>query len=315
MAGKANKKYKDSVFVDLFYEDESAEANEISLYNALHDEPLPEGTEIRKIRVENVLYMNFKNDISFDVGGKLIVFGEHQSTINENMPLRNLLYIGRAYEQLVPVKERYKKKQVKLPKPEFYTFYNGEEVWAKEKELKLSDAYREQVGDVMLDLKVKMININPDQHHEILEKCPVLGEYSQFVEVVRTHQRTGEENALQNAVDECIDRGILSEYLRKKGSEALNMLIAEYDYDMDIKVQREEAKEEGIEQGRKVGKAEGIKLGTANDIIELLGEVGEVPEALKNKVMKEKHLDVLRRWLKLAAKSETIEEFEKSIEK
>ena len=110
MAGKANKKYKDSVFVDLFYEDESAEENEISLYNALHDEPLPEGIKIRKIRVENVLYMNFKNDISFAVGGKLIVFGEHQSTINENMPLRNLLYIGRAYEQLVPVEDRYKKK-------------------------------------------------------------------------------------------------------------------------------------------------------------------------------------------------------------
>ena len=192
MAEKTNRKYKDSVFVDLFYEDESAEENEISLYNALHDEPLPEGTEIRKIRVENVLYMNFKNDISFDVGGKLIVFGEHQSTINENMPLRNLLYVGLAYEQLVPVEDRYKKKQVKLPKPEFYTFYNGEEAWAKEEVLKLSDAYLEQGGDVMLDLKVKMININPDQHHEILEKCPVLGEYSQFVEAVRAHQRTGE---------------------------------------------------------------------------------------------------------------------------
>lgn len=200
---------------------------------------------------------------------------------------------------------------MKLPKPEFYTFYNGEEEWAKEEVLKLSDAYLEQGVDAMLDLKVKMININPDQHHEILEKCPVLGEYSQFVEAVRAHQRTGEENALQNAVDECIRRGILSEYLRKKGSEALNMLIAEYDYDMDIKVQREEAKEEGIEQGIEQGRV----LGTANDIIELLGEVGEVPEALKNKIMKEKHLDVLRRWLKLAAKSETIEEFEKKIEK
>lgn len=205
------------------------------------------------------------------------------------------------------MEDRYKKKQVKLPKPEFYTFYNGEEAWAKEEVLKLSDAYLEQGVDAMLDLKVKMININPDQHHEILEKCPVLGEYSQFVEAVRAHQRTGEENALQNAVDECIRRGILSEYLRKKGSEALNMLIAEYDYDMDIKVQREEAKEEGIEQGH--------ILGTANDIIELLGEVGEVPEALKNKIMKEEKLEVLRRWLKLAAKAETIEDFEKKIEK
>ena len=219
------------------------------------------------------------------------------------MPLRNLLYVGRAYEQLVPVEDRYKKKQVKLPKPEFYTFYNGEEAWAKEEVLKLSDAYLEQGGEKTLDLKVKMININPDQHHEILEKCPVLGEYSQFVEAVRAHQRTGEENALQNAVDECIRRGILSEYLRKKGSEAVNMLIAEYDYDMDIKVQREEAKEEGI------------RLGTVNNILEFLEDLGEIPETLKSKIMQEEKPDVLRRWLKLAAKAETVEEFEKKIEK
>ena len=38
----------------------------------------------------------------------------------------------------ISVEDRYKKKQVKLPKPEFYTFYNGEEVWAKEEVLKLS---------------------------------------------------------------------------------------------------------------------------------------------------------------------------------
>ena len=152
-----------------------------------------------------------------------------------------------------------------------------------------------------------MSNINPDQHHEILEKCPVLAEYSQFVEVVRKHQKSGEEQALQNAVEECIKRGILSEYLRKKGSEAVNMLIAEYDYDMDIKVQREEAKEEGIEQGKKLGKQ--------NDIIELLDDIGEVSEALKAKIRKEENRDILKKWLKLAAKAETVEEFEKKIEK
>lgn len=41
------------------------------------------------------------------------------------MPLRSLLYIGRTYEQLVPVRERYRKGMVKLPMPEVYTFYNG----------------------------------------------------------------------------------------------------------------------------------------------------------------------------------------------
>ncbi len=88
MAGKENREIKNSVFVDLFYEDESAEANEIALFNATHDEPLPEGTKIRKFRVDNTIYMNFQNDISFDAGGKVIVFGEHPSTVNENMLLR-----------------------------------------------------------------------------------------------------------------------------------------------------------------------------------------------------------------------------------
>ena len=164
-----------------------------------------------------------------------------------------------------------------------------------------------------------MININPDQHHEILEKCPVLAEYSQFVEVVRKHQKSGEEQALQNAVEECIKRGILSEYLRKKGSEAVNMLIAEYDYDMDIKVQREEAKEEGIEEGIEKGMEQGIeqgkKLGKQNDIIELLDDIGEVSETLKAKIRKEENRDILKKWLKLSAKAETIDEFEKKIEK
>lgn len=97
------------------------------------------------------------------------------------------------------------------------------------------------------------------------------------------------------------------------------MLIAEYDYDMDIKVQREEAKEEGIEQGiargKELGKVEGIRLGTVNNIMEFLEDLGEIPETLKSKIMQEEKPDVLRRWLKLAAKAETIEEFEKKIEK
>ena len=127
METKENREVKNTVFIDLFYEDESAEENDIALYNALHEVPLPEGTKIQKLRVGNALYMNFKNDLSFGVNGKVIIFGEHQSTINENMPLRSLMYVGRAYEQIVPARDRYRKKKVLLPKPEFYTFYNGKE--------------------------------------------------------------------------------------------------------------------------------------------------------------------------------------------
>ena len=89
---KTNKKYKDSVFIDLFYEDENALENELSLFNALFGTNYnAEDIEIKKIRVENTLYMNLRNDVSFNAGNKILVFSEHQSTINGNMPLRNLM--------------------------------------------------------------------------------------------------------------------------------------------------------------------------------------------------------------------------------
>ena len=221
------------------------------------DEPLPEGTKIRRFRVDNTIYMNFQNDISFDAGGKVIVFGEHQSTVNENMPLRSLLYIGRAYERLVPPRSRYKKKIVFLPTPEFYTFYNGKEKWEKEKELRLSDAYIVKDGEPSLELKVKVINIRPEEHHEILEKCQVLKEYSQFMEIVQNYQISGEEEPYKKAIKECIEKGILADYLMRKGSEVVNMLLDEYDYETDIEVQREEAREEGRKQGEEEGRKQG----------------------------------------------------------
>ena len=58
------------------------------------------------------------------------------------------------------------------------------------------------------------------------------------------------EDAYKKAIEECIEKGILADYLKRKGSEVVNMLIAEYDYDLDIEVQREEAYESGLEDGR-----------------------------------------------------------------
>ena len=258
---KENRECKNSVFVDLFYEDETAEENDISLYNALHDEPLPPGTTIEKIRVDNKLYMNFKNDVSFGIGGKVLVFGEHQSTVNENMPLRSLVYLGRAYEQIVPVKDRYRRKAVRIPKPEIYTFYNGKEKWAKERVLKLSDAFMVQDEEPDVELKVKVININPEEKHEILERCRVLRDYSIFIDTIRKYQKLKVEEPYRKAIDECIEKGILADYLRKKGSEVVNMLMSEYNYEQDIEVQREEAYEEGKKSGLAEGRLEGEKLG------------------------------------------------------
>ena len=68
-------------------------------------------------------------------------------------------------------------------------------------------------------------------------------------------------DAYELAIHECIEKGILADYLQKKGSEVINMLKAEYDYELDVQVQREEAYEEGEQASRQQGEAIGRQQG------------------------------------------------------
>ena len=106
-----NRKYKDSVFTDLFGSDKTGKENFLALYNALsgNDFQLKEVSLERKV-IEQSLYKTFNNDVSWEINDKLIVLVEHQSTVNGNMPFRCLEYVTRIYEGIVPVKKRYAEK-------------------------------------------------------------------------------------------------------------------------------------------------------------------------------------------------------------
>ncbi|UTC61503.1 Rpn family recombination-promoting nuclease/putative transposase [Treponema sp. OMZ 787] len=266
----ANRKYKDSVFVDLFAEDENAKENFLSLYNALHGTNLKLSCPVENIRLDNVMYMNIINDVSCLVDNKIIVLAEHQSTINENMPLRFLQYIARLYEKLQAPTDRYLRKLSKIPTPEFYVFYNGTDNYPESTTLKLSDAFIKKSNALPLELEVKVYNINKNKGAEVLSRCKTLEEYSLFVEEVRVQTQLDSENGFTNAVKICIEKGILKEYLLRKSREVINMLIAEYDYDTDIAVQRQESLMIGIQQGFADGSYQ-TKLETAR----LLKQLGD----------------------------------------
>ena len=262
---KTRRNYKDSVFVDLFAHDITAKENFISLYNALHGTNLDaKTTEIQPVMIEKVLYMKYYNDVAMLVDGKIVVMIEHQSTINENMPFRFLEYIARIYEKITNLKEKFERKLIKLPVPEFYVFYNGKEDFPSESEMKLSDAFikLDENLDYNSDLKkhiekhnfpleicVKVININVDKENPVLTRCEALKEYSEFMEQVRFNVENKIPEALTVAIKQSIKQGFLSEYLSRKSTEVENMLLTEYDYDTDIAVQRQEAYEDGMEQG------------------------------------------------------------------
>ena len=256
-----NRNYKDSVFVDLFSTDEKAKERFLSLYNALHGTELPLYCPVEQLKLDNTMYRGLINDVSCLVDNKIIVLAEHQSTINENMPLRCLEYIARLYEHIIAPEARYYRTLQKIPTPEFYVFYNGEENYPVNTTLKLSDAFIVKPEHIPLELTVKVFNINTDKANPIVKNCKALDEYSLFVQEVRIQKHLDPENGFTNAVKICIEKGILQEYLQRKSREVINMLVAEYDYDTDIAIQRKESLMLGIQQGIQQGITQGFSDG------------------------------------------------------
>jgi predicted transposase/invertase (TIGR01784 family) len=244
-----NRNHKNSVFSSLFSDPDVLR----ELYSAIEGVTIPPDTPIDINSLTGILYKDQINDVSFIIDNRLVVLVEHQSTINDNIPLRLLMYIARLYEKIVNRKKLYQAKLEKIPKPEFIVLYNGKYKYPDYKELRLSDAFKDIEGlkitdknKIPLELIVQVYNVNHGHNSEILKKCETLDNYSVFVNKIREYQK--KENSLEkgvrNAINYCIKKNILKEYLEAHGSEVYNMLLTEWNQDEAIEVAREEGMEE-----------------------------------------------------------------------
>ena len=272
-----NRKYKDSVFTDLFGSDRDGKKNFLDLYNALSGSnyKLGEVSLERKV-IEQSLYKTFNNDVSWEINGRLIVLVEHQSTVNENMPFRCLEYVTRIYEEIVPIKQRYAEKVYKIPNPVFYVVYVGKKELPLEQELRLSDAFFEKDSS-KLELVVKVKNCTDAELLPIFKTCDILKEYCQFIEIVEhNYNRLFPKKSFKKAIEIAMEQGILTDYLDRKSREVINMLCAKYSYKDDIAVKQEEARNDGIAIGQQQKAIEAAKKlladkkYTAPEISELL---------------------------------------------
>ena len=285
------KKYKDSVFTDLFGSDRDGKKNFLELYNAFAgtDYKLEEVSLERKV-IEQTLYKTFNNDVSWEIDGKLIVLVEHQSTINENMPFRCLEYVTRIYEGIVPIRKRYAEKVYKIPNPDFYVVYVGKDKLPPEQELRLSDAFYKK-DNSKLELVVKVKNCSDSKMLPISRNCDILKEYCQFIEIVENiYNKRFPKSSFKKAIEKAISQGILSDYLERKSREVINMLCAKYDYKMDIAVKQEEAFEDGMNAGAHKNAVESakklLKMKVANieQISQAVGLTIEEVQQLANEI-------------------------------
>jgi len=253
-----NKNHKDSVFSLLFSNPDTLR----ELYCALEGISLPVDVPVVINTLNNVLFMDRINDISFEIDGKLVVLIEHQSTVNPNMAIRLLIYIARIYEKIVIDKKIYSTKKIVIPKPEFFVLYDGEAPYPDKTEEKLSDMFEKvtlsglpEKVNPLLDLVVRIININEGKNEEILKRCQTLSQYSAFIGKVREFEKEGRkrEDALIEAVIYCRNHDILGEFMKENASEVMNMLITEWNWDDAKEVWHEEGLEKGLEKGREEG--------------------------------------------------------------
>ena len=241
-----HREYKDRVFRMIFID----KVDFLTLYNALNESSYDNPDELEVATLDNAIYMGMRNDVAYVLHERLSLY-EHQSTVNPNMPLRNLLYVSDVYSGMTANANLYGSKQIKIPEPMFVVFYNGEAPLVERSVLKLSDMYSKTSEDPALELKTLVLNINPGYNEELKEHCKPLWGYMAFVNKVRTYQKIMPlKDAVEKTINECIEEGILADFLRKNRSEVLKMSLYEYDQERHIRMERADAREDGREEGR-----------------------------------------------------------------
>ena len=257
------RNYRDTLFRMLYRN----KVRLLSLFNAVNGTHYDNPDDLTITTLEGVLYLGMKNDVSCIIDMMMQLY-EHQSTVNPNMPLRNLFYVSDLLQKYIYEEglDIYSRKQIKIPTPKFVVFYNGDEEQPERKEIRLSKAFSANTGETNMELVVLQININKGQNEELKAACKTLQEYAEFTERAREHRKEMElEDAIRTTIDECIRDGILKDFLLKNKAEVYHMCLYEFDVELHERVLREEEREEGrlegIREGRLAGQQEGMQNG------------------------------------------------------
>ena len=256
--------------------------NLLSLYNAINETSYTDAAQLEIVTLENAIYMGMKNDLAFIINTNLFLY-EHQSTYNPNMPLRDLFYISSEYQKLVDWKSLYTSTRLRIPTPNFIVFYNGTEKKEDRWVDYLSESYENMSGEPNLELKVITLNINVGHNKKLMEECQTLREYAQYVAKVRRYSEEMELNtAVECAVSESIQEGILKEFLQKNRAEVIAMSIFEYNEEEEKRKLRKAEYEAGVMSAKKE---------IANSLVEMGLSIQQIAQGIK---VEEK---TVRQWL------------------
>ena len=238
-----HRNYKDELFRRLFRDKKAL----LELYNAINQTTYTDETLLVIYTLEDAIYMSYKNDVSFIISNVLSLY-EHQSTINPNMPLRGLIYFTRQYEGYIAQKKLdiHSTQLQKIPFPQFIVFYNGSEPLengADSQILSLSDAFEVPSNPDMepcLQCTVTIYDINYGHNMNLMKSCQTLEGYSLLISYIKDNLRHKYPlaQAVDLAVQKCIEHDILTDFLSKHKAEVTNMILSEFNLKEHIEFEK-----------------------------------------------------------------------------
>ena len=260
---------KDSVFTNLFSDPKYL----LQLYKALHPEDLDATEEnISNVTIQNILLDQSYNDLGFQVGTRLVVLVEAQSSWTVNIVLRSLMYLTQTWQKYIQNTGQnvYGSKKVELPRPELYVIYTGNRK-IRPKSLRLSEEF--WGGDeCAVEVKVKMIYDG--------EKGDIISQYVSFTRIyneqIKLHGRTRE--AVLETIRICRDRNILKDYLESREQEVVNIMMTLFDEEYILKTYIEQEKRDAAEEAER--KAKEAAKETARKLYQKGTSVADIADAM-----------------------------------
>ena len=270
----------------------------------------------------------YESDLVYKVNTKkgsvyLFFLLELQSYNDFTMPFRLLVYITAIWLDYFKNcdKDARRKKSFRLPAVVPIVLHNGERSWTASSRFKEMIDKAELFGNYAVDFEYVLVSIKNLDTAQIRQSNTLVDNIF-LADKKRTRKEWTENMSellqrIREMETEDLNEWItwFSNVIRKLNEDERNTFIEQIrkgdEKFMCSSFERLLMKEN--EQGEKRGRREGKIEGKIEDIIELLEELGEPSEMLRKQIMAQTDIQVLSRWIKIAAKSESIAEFEETV--
>ena len=248
---------------------------------------------------------------------------ELQSYNDFTMPFRLLVYMTAIWLDHFKNCDKNKRSQkgYRLPAIMPIVLHNSERNWTASCKFSQMISNAELFGKYVVDFEYALVSVNTLTESKISNSNTLIDNIF-LADKKRTRQDWTDGIAELMQRIRAMDTNDLNEWItwfsnviRKLNEDERGELITQLkegdEKDMCSSFERllNKEKAEGWKDGREKGKVED----RAEAVIELLEDLGELSDSLKICIMEQTDLEILKKWLKAAAKAKSIEEFEQAV--